>query len=62
VLGFEALCALVSLDACRREVFSVVYVLRRTSQNVCYFVPQSGCDKIIVNMVDNEHGMHDTVV
>jgi len=27
-----------------------------------YFVPQSGVEKIIINMVDNHHGMRDTVV
>ena len=26
------------------------------------FVPQSGVEKIIVNMVDNDHGMQDTIV
>jgi len=26
------------------------------------FVPQSGVEKITVNMVDNDHGMQDTIV
>ena len=27
-----------------------------------YFFPQSGVEKIIVNMVNSDHGMQDTVV
>jgi len=42
--------------------FSAAYALRRTSQNVRYFMPQSACDKIIVNKVNNDHYMRDTVV
>ena len=48
--------------ACQREVFNAAYVLRKTSQNVRYFVPRSGCEKIIVNMVDSDHGMQDTEI
>ena len=57
MLGFEALCALVLLDAYQHEVFSVAYALRKTAQDARYFVPQSGCEEIIVNMVDSDHGM-----
>ena len=62
VLGFEALCALIVLDAYRHEAFIIAYALRKTAQDVCYFVPQSGCENIIVNMVDSDHSMRDTVV
>ena len=62
VLGFEALCALIVPDVFQREVFSTAYALRKTTQDVCYFVPQSGCKKIIINMIDSDHGMRDTVV
>ena len=55
-LGFEALCVLFAPEACQREVFSTAYALR-TPQDERYFVPQSRVDKVIVNMVDNDHGM-----
>ena len=45
-----------------REVFSAAYPLRRTSQDVRYFVTQGGCDKLIVNMVDIDHSMREIVV
>ena len=30
-----------------------IYALRKTSQEARFFVPQSGCGKLIVNMMDN---------
>jgi len=48
--------------ACQHEVFGTAYALRRITQGTRYFVPQSGVEKIIVNMVDIDHGMRDTVV
>ena len=30
--------------------------------HACYFVSQSGCEKIIVDIMDSDHGMRDTVV
>ena len=62
VLGFETLCVLYASEACQCEVFSTAYTLRRTIQGACYFVPQSGIEKTIVNMIDNDHDMRDTVV
>ena len=62
VLEFEALCALYPPEACQREVFSTASALRRILQGTHYFVPQSGVEKIIVNMVDSDHGMRDTWV
>ena len=35
---------------------------KEDSQDACYFVPQSGVEKIIINMVDSDHDMRDTVV
>jgi len=61
VLGFEALCALSVPDACQREVFCAANALRKTPQDA-HFVPQSGCEKLIVNMVDNRHGICDAMV
>ena len=40
----------------------MAYALRKTSQDVCYFVPQGGCIKLIINMVDSDHDMRETVV
>ena len=61
VLGFKALCALYALGACQREVFSTAYALRRTTKGTRYFVPQSGVEKINVNMVNSDHGIRDTM-
>ena len=62
VLGFEALCDLYAPEACYYEVFNIVYLLRKTTQGAHYFIPQSGVEKIIVNMVNSNHGMRDTMV
>ena len=62
VLGFEARCALIVPNSCQREVFSAAFVLRKTAQDARYFVPQTGCEKIIVNIVDSDHGMRNTMV
>ena len=31
-------------------------------QDACYFVSQSGVEKIIINMVDSEYGMRDIMI
>jgi len=62
VLGFEALCNLYTPEACQREVFSAAYLLWKTFQGTSYFIPQSGVEKIIVNMVDSDHGMQDFMI
>jgi len=60
VLEFEALCDLYALEYYHYEVFSVMYLLRKTTLGARY--PQSGVEKIIVNMVDSDSGMPDTMV
>ena len=60
MLGFEAFYALFTSEACPREAFSTVHLLRKTTQGAYYF-PQSGVEKIIVNMIDSDHSMRDTV-
>ena len=62
MLRFKALYALIVPDVCRCEVFSAAYALKKTAQDACYFVPLSGCEKIIINMLDSDHGMRDTVI
>ena len=37
-------------------------MLRKTNQDTGYFVPQGGCEKSTVNMMDSDHDMRDTVV
>ena len=39
-----------------------MYSLRKTTQGMRYFFAQSGAEKVIVNMVNNDHGMRDTMV
>ena len=41
---------------------STTYSLRKTTQGARYFAPQSGIEKVIVNIVNNDHSMRDTVV
>ena len=62
VLGFETIYVLNIPDACQREVFYVAYALRKTRQGARFFVAQSGCEKLILNMVDNDYGTRDTAV
>ena len=62
VLGFEALCNLYAPKACQCEVFSATYLLRKTSHGTRYFISLSGVGKIIVNMVDSDHGVRDSVI
>jgi len=62
VLGFEALCDLYAPEACQREVFSIMFTLRKTTQGAHYFIPHSGDENIIVNMADSDHCIRDIVV
>jgi len=39
VLEFEAFCDLYASQACQGKVFSTAYLLRKTTQGACYFVP-----------------------
>jgi len=57
VVGLETLCDLYTPEACQREVFSTAYSLRKTTQGACYFASQSGVEKVIINMVNNDHGI-----
>jgi len=61
VLGFEVLYNLYALEVCHRKVFNTAYLLRKTTQGARYFILKSGVEKIIVNMIDNDHGMRDSV-
>ena len=49
-------------EAYQREVFSTAYTLRRTTQGTRYFIPHSGVEKIIVNLIDSDHGMQNTII
>ena len=62
VLGFEALCVSSAPNSCGREDFCAIYSMRKTNQDGHFFIPQSGCDKLIVNLVDNVHEWRDTVI
>jgi len=46
VLEFEALCNLYAPEACHREVFNTVYLLRKTIQGTRSFISQSGVEKL----------------
>jgi len=61
-MGFEALCDLYAPEACHCEVFRTAYSLRKTTLGARYLIPQSGMEKIIGNMADNDHDMRDTVI
>jgi len=62
VLGFEALCNLYVPEACQFKVFNIAYSLRKITQGARYFFPENGLEKLIVNMVNSDHGMRDIVV
>ena len=62
VLGFEALYDLYAPETYHCKVFSTAYLLRKTTLGARYFVPHSGMEKIIVNIVESDHGMRKTVV
>jgi len=44
------------------EDFCAIYSMRKTNQGDRFFIPQSGCDKLIVNLVDIDHGWRDFVI
>ena len=62
VLEFEALCDIYAPEACHCEVFSAAYLLKKTTLGACYFILPTAVEKIVVNMVDSNRGMRDTVV
>ena len=56
VLGFEALYATYAPVSYVVEEFCVVYVVRKSHQDARSLVLRSLCDKLIINLVDNNHG------
>ena len=61
VLRFETLCDLYAPEACHCDVCSVAYLLRKTTIGARYFIPQSRVENIIVNMVDSDRSMRNTM-
>ena len=62
VLGFESLRVSFAPNSCRREDFCAIYFIRKTNQDGHFFIPQGGCDKLIVNLVDSDHGWRDIII
>ena len=62
LLGFEALCNRFLLEACGREEFYTVYMMRKGPQDARSFSPQKGCNRLIVNQPDNDYGWRDSVI
>ena len=62
LLGFEAFCNRLLPEACGREEFCAVYIMRNVPQNARSFTPQKGCDRLIINHPDSNHGWHDSVI
>jgi len=49
-------------DACRVEDFFTRYIIRRTTDSIRFFTARSSSDKIIIKLVDNDHGWRDTII
>ena len=62
VLAFEALCHIYSPLAYGLDEFCYFYTMAKIKSGVRYFKPQKGWQKIIVNLVDNNHGWNNSVV
>ena len=62
LLTFEVLCNRFLPKACRREEFCVVYMMRKGMVTLVPSPPQRGCDKLVVNIPDSNHGWRDSVV
>ena len=63
VLGFEALRAAFAPDTYGVEEFCATHnVMTKTHQDARSFVPRSGCDGSIINLVGSDHGWHDTII
>ena len=60
-MGFQSLCNKFVPDTYMIEDFSTLYMIRRIKGS-CFFVAQSCLEKLIVNLVDSDHGWHDTVI
>ena len=63
-MGFEAFCDMFSPDSCRVEDFSALYVMRKTKENGRFFVAwsDSGLERLIVNLADNDYDWRETVI
>ena len=44
------------------EKFCAVYVMRKSYQETRSLVSRSGCDKLLINLMDSDHGWRDTIV
>ena len=62
LLGVVALCNHFLLEACCCEEFCAVYMMRKGPQDARSFTPQKGCDRLIVNKPDSDHGWRDSVI
>jgi len=62
ILGFKDLCVSFVPNSCRHEELYAIYSMRKTNKDDRFFIPQSGCDRLIINLVDNDHGWRDTVI
>jgi len=62
ILGFQALCASFAPNSCQCADFCAIYSMRKTNQDGRFFIPRSGYDRLIVNLVDSDHGCCDIVI
>ena len=62
VLSFQGLCNMFPPDVCFIEDFSGLYMIRRTKEVGCFFSLRSGSNRLIVNLADSDHELHDTVI
>ena len=61
-MGFEALCELFAPDSHRVEDLSALYVMRKTKEKSRFFTAQSGLEKQIINLADNDHDWRETFI
>ena len=62
LLRFEALCNCFLLEVCGCEEICAAYLMRKGPQDARSFAPQKGCDRLIVNQSDSDHGCSDSVI
>ena len=62
VLSFQALYNRFIPDACRVDDFFALYMIRKTKGGEHFFTVKSGFERLVVNLADNDHGWHDTVI
>ena len=61
-MGFEALYDLFAPDSRGVEDFSAFYVMRKTKENGRFFATWSDLERLIVNLVNNNHDWRETVI